>query len=202
MVAGDSNALAARPPAVTVAQSWPQLVANARGSTLVNTAIGGQTSAQIKARLPGDLALHSPEVLAIMMSANDSANGVSVSQGRQNMIDMIDMGQQAGARVTILMHHPFFHDGGTWLHGVGKQTYSFMKELGGLPDVQFVDVFDAFTRHLYYSGYNGSLASSSNPVMIPLYAPTASGTPDWIHLSAVGQSIPYDAVMMNPRACA
>lgn len=203
LINGDSNALAVR-NGVTHAQSWGKLVADARGHTLVNTAVGGDTTTQMKAHMASDLAQHQPEVVALMISANDTSQGLTVEQSRQNMLDMIDMCDQAGAKVTLYMHAPFFHDGGVWLHGVGKDIYAMMQELGGLPEVQFVDGFSYFTRHLYYSGYNGTLASGSNPVIKALYAPSYANpsVPDWIHMSAFGQKVFVEPTLMNPRACA
>lgn len=201
LVNGDSIAYAVR-PGVTLAQSAFQRIATARGLTLVNVAVPGDTTTQMKAHWAADLAAHNPGSVAIMMSANDSFKGVSVAQGRQNMIDMIDMAQAIGANVTIYMHPVFFHDGGIYLHNAGKQVYAFMKELGGISGVQFVDTFDYFCRHLFYSGYNGTLTSGSNPVMIPLFALDANGQPDWIHPSAVGQNLIVEPTLVNPRACA
>ena len=115
---------------------------------------------------------------------------------------MIDMAQQAGANVTIYMHTLFFHDAGVYNHGVGKHVYAFMKDLGGLPGVQFVDPFDYTMRYLFYNGYNGGLASINNPVIKPLYAPKdAIGTPDWLHPSALGQNLIVEPTLMNSRAC-
>lgn len=209
LVNGDSIAYAVR-PGVTQAQSAFQRIADARGLTLVNAAVPGYTTTQMlngdattpRASFADLLATHTPGAVAIMMSANDSYNGVSVAQGKQNMIDMIDMAQACGANVTIYMHPVFFHDGGVYLHGVGKDVYAFMQELGGRPGVQFVDVFGYFCRYLFYSGYNGQLASSSNPIMIPLFAPDANGQPDWLHPSAVAQNFIVEPTLMNPKACA
>lgn len=209
LVNGDSIAYAVR-PGVTLAQSAFKRIADARGLVLANCAVPGYSSAQMlngdpttpRASFSDLLTLHSPGAVAIMASANDSAKGLTTAQSKQNMLDMIDMAQTTGANVTIYMHPPFFHDGGTWLHGYGKEVYAFMKELGGLPGVQFVDAFDAFTRHLYYSGYNGQLASINNPVMRALFAPDVNGVPDWIHPSALGQNNIVDPTLMNPRACA
>jgi lysophospholipase L1-like esterase len=198
---GDSIPYAVR-PGVTYEQSAAKRIADARGLTLVNTAVPGHTTTQMLSHWATDLAAHSPAAAAIMMSANDSFNGVSWQQGRQNMIDMINMAQQSGASVTIFSHPLFFHDGGLYNHGVGKQVYAFMQELGGMPGVQFVNVFDYFLNYLFHKGYNGEQPSLQNPKIRPLYAPDANGQPDWLHPSAVGQNLIVEPTLMNPLACA
>ena len=201
LVNGDSIAYAVR-PGVTLEQSAFQRIAIARGLTLVNTAVPGHTTTQMKAHWAADLATHNAGAVAIMMSANNSFHGVSVAQSKIDMLDMIHMAQDTGANVTIMSHPLFIYGGGGYNHNYGKHIYDMMIELAGLPSIQYVDVYSYWFRYLYLNSFNGTVTASQNPVLIPLYAPDANGNPDWLHPSAVGQDLIVEPTLKNPQACA
>ena len=69
---------------------------------VVNASISGDTSAGGLARLPALLAEHKPEVVIIELGANDGLRGQSTTQLKQNLADMVDASQKAGAKVLLL----------------------------------------------------------------------------------------------------
>ncbi|MFJ7883457.1 arylesterase [Pseudomonas sp. NPDC096917] len=69
---------------------------------VVNASISGDTSAGGLARLPALLAEHQPQVVIVELGANDGLRGQSITQLKQNLADMVDASQKAGAKVLVL----------------------------------------------------------------------------------------------------
>ena len=69
---------------------------------VINASISGDTSAAGAARLPALLAAHHPEWVIIELGGNDGLRGLPPSQLQQNLTDMVQRSQKAGARVLIL----------------------------------------------------------------------------------------------------
>lgn len=69
---------------------------------VINASISGETSAGGLARLPDLLARHRPCVLAIELGANDGLRGLPLAQIRDNVAQMIALGDAAGAQVVLL----------------------------------------------------------------------------------------------------
>ncbi|MFP3514850.1 arylesterase [Pseudomonas sp. SIMBA_077] len=69
---------------------------------VVNASISGDTSAGGLARLPALLAEHKPQVVIVELGANDGLRGQPPAQLKQNLAEMIDDSQKAGAKVLLL----------------------------------------------------------------------------------------------------
>ncbi|KQB52451.1 esterase [Pseudomonas endophytica] len=69
---------------------------------VVNASISGDTSAGGLARLPALLTEHKPQVVIIELGANDGLRGQPPAQLKQNLAEMIDKSQKAGAKVLLL----------------------------------------------------------------------------------------------------
>lgn len=193
---GDSVTYGQR-PGVTLAQTFVQQVGVARGfANIVNTAVPGHTSTQMLSHWASDLATYNPSTVFIMASANNAANGISIAQNEADMVDMIEMALDAGARVTIASHWPYIES--TNLNGYALEEYDMMQRLAGLDHVQYVEVWCHMIRALFR---NGSV-SSADAYFRSLYALDGEGQPDWIHPSAIGHQLITELIMKNPRACA
>jgi len=193
---GDSVTYGQR-PGVSLAQTFVQKVGVARGfPNIVNTAVPGHTSTQMLSHWASDLATHNPSSVFIMASANNAANGVSISQNEADMVDMIEMAQSAGAKVTIASHWPYIDS--TNLNGYALEEYDMMQRLASLDGVQYVEVWCHMIRALFY---NGSV-SSSDAYFRSLYALDGGGQPDFIHPSAFGHQLITEVILKNPKACA
>ena len=70
--------------------------------SVVNASISGETSGGGRARLKPLLERHTPAVVILELGANDGLRGLSISQLRGNLEDMIVRSQKAGARVLLV----------------------------------------------------------------------------------------------------
>lgn len=92
---------------IAVAASWPQLLAQRLIEReppleLVNASISGETTSAGLARLPELLAQHAPRLLILELGANDGLRGLPLAQIRDNLATMMDLADDAGARVLLL----------------------------------------------------------------------------------------------------
>lgn len=71
-------------------------------ATVVNASISGDTSAGGRARLPGLLAQHRPTHVVIELGANDALRGLSLASTEENLLQMTQAAQTAGAQVLIV----------------------------------------------------------------------------------------------------
>ncbi len=114
-----TRALAADPPLIlVVGDSMSAEYGIARGSgwvallerklaaeripaRVVNASISGDTSAGGRARLPGLLKTHRPQVVVIELGGNDALRGLSLQMTEANLKAMTQAARQAGARVML-----------------------------------------------------------------------------------------------------
>jgi len=69
---------------------------------VVNASISGDTSAGGLARLPALLREHEPDIVIIELGGNDGLRGQPPAQLKRNLAAMVEMSQEADARVLIL----------------------------------------------------------------------------------------------------
>ncbi len=69
---------------------------------IVNASISGETSSGGLARLADVLARSKPQVLLIELGANDGLRGLPLQILRSNLVQMITLGREAGAKVGLI----------------------------------------------------------------------------------------------------
>jgi acyl-CoA thioesterase I len=69
---------------------------------VVNASISGETSAGALTRLPGLLQRHQPAVVVIELGGNDALRGLAPAELKANLARMVQLSQQAGAKVLLL----------------------------------------------------------------------------------------------------
>jgi acyl-CoA thioesterase-1 len=104
LVLGDSLSAAHNIP---VESGWVHLLGDRLakmepGWTVVNASISGETSLSGRNRLPALLEKTHPSVLVIELGANDGLRGLPLAKLRENLVAMVDAGQQAKARVVLV----------------------------------------------------------------------------------------------------
>jgi acyl-CoA thioesterase I len=104
LVVGDSISAAF---GLETSQGWvhllqERLVEGDESWRVVNASISGDTTAGGLARLDPLLEEHTPEVVILELGGNDGLRGQSPVQLKQNLAAMIEMSQEAGAKVLIL----------------------------------------------------------------------------------------------------
>ncbi len=84
-----------------VALLQQQLHEESTALQVVNGSVSGETTAGGLARLPAMLDAHQPDIVMLELGGNDGLRGLPVTSIRQNLERMIQMSQQAGARVIL-----------------------------------------------------------------------------------------------------
>ncbi|MBQ3004130.1 MAG: hypothetical protein IJD82_10380 [Clostridia bacterium] len=93
---------------ITAAGTWFSQAENELGVTVTNRGTGGQNSTEGREGLDAVLA-EKPDILLLSYGMNDSAidyKYVPLETYRQNIADMIERGQQAGAKVILVIENP------------------------------------------------------------------------------------------------
>ncbi len=104
LVLGDSISAAY---GMSLEQGWvallaDQLEASHPHTVVVNASISGETSGGGLRRLPQLLEQHQPRIVIIELGGNDGLRGYPVNRFRDNLREMAQLSQQAGARVIFL----------------------------------------------------------------------------------------------------
>ncbi|WP_239700556.1 arylesterase [Massilia sp. 9096] len=71
-------------------------------ATIVNASISGDTTSGGRSRLPALLAQHHPNVVVLELGANDGLRGLPVKSAEDNLRAMVDMAEQAHAKVLLV----------------------------------------------------------------------------------------------------
>jgi acyl-CoA thioesterase-1 len=85
-----------------VAQLAGRLHAQSTQYNVVNASISGETTAGGLRRLPALLQEHLPKVVIIELGANDGLRGYPLKSLQDNLVQLAQLSQQAGARVILL----------------------------------------------------------------------------------------------------
>jgi acyl-CoA thioesterase I len=85
-----------------VALMQSRLAAQGVRRNVINASISGETSSGGKTRLPELLAKHKPALVMLELGANDALRGLAISATQSNLKAMVQLAQQAGAKVLII----------------------------------------------------------------------------------------------------
>ncbi|MEP4484639.1 MAG: arylesterase [Halioglobus sp.] len=104
LVMGDSISAAY---GMSLEQGWVALMAGQMANThpdirIVNASISGETAAGGARRLPALLEEHEPSLVIIELGGNDGLRGYPVKSFRNDLRNMTELSQAAGAQVLIL----------------------------------------------------------------------------------------------------
>jgi acyl-CoA thioesterase-1 len=86
---------------------WVELLARRLQATgqdyqIHNSSISGDTTSGGIARLPDALERYKPEIVILELGSNDALRGLSLDMTENNLLRMVDMAQQAGARTLLI----------------------------------------------------------------------------------------------------
>ena len=92
---------------LAASQGWVALTAHKMATShprwkMVNASISGETTAGGAARIAAELKRHRPAVVVVELGANDGLRGLPLAQTRANIERIVQLSQQAGARVLLL----------------------------------------------------------------------------------------------------
>lgn len=71
-------------------------------ATVVNASVSGETTSGGRSRLPALLREHQPSVVVIELGGNDALRGFSLAHTEDNLTQMVQAAQQAGAKVLLV----------------------------------------------------------------------------------------------------
>lgn len=86
----------------TEGNSYPSILAQLCGRTVVNGGVSGETTAQGVKRLPGLLDEVQPELLLVLEGGNDILRNVDPAQIKHNLATMIEQAQKLGIQVVLI----------------------------------------------------------------------------------------------------
>ncbi len=173
---------------ITALSTWPQSVAQSLNMKLVNSGIGGNTTAHGLARFERDVAAHDPDFVIMAFGSNDfnrEDNGsprLDLASYKANLQTFVDNVKALGAE-PILMTPPFISPsaaGGASLYpegsvNAGLDTYvNAMREIADVNGVGLIDM-----HAVCDSGYSVSSFLIS----------------DGVHLSSQGNSVYTDTIV-------
>jgi acyl-CoA thioesterase-1 len=100
LVVGDSISAAY---GMSLEQGWVALLAShLDGHSVVNASISGDTTSGALRRLPTLLQEHKPSVVILELGGNDGLRGYPINQFRDNLLKLVTLSTEAGARVVLL----------------------------------------------------------------------------------------------------
>jgi acyl-CoA thioesterase I len=104
LVFGDSLSAAygIRPEQGWVALLTQRLQVQEYGYQIVNASVSGETSSGGLERLPRALQLHQPQIVILELGANDGLRGLPIGTMRENLVQMIGLVQESGARLLLV----------------------------------------------------------------------------------------------------
>ncbi len=82
--------------------SYPEVLADLTGRTVINAGISGELTASGLQRLPALLDRHDPDLLILMEGGNDILAGLDPAIIRQNLAAMIELTQARGITVILI----------------------------------------------------------------------------------------------------
>ena len=68
----------------------------------MNASVSGETTSGGLQRLPRALELNKPQILVLELGANDALRGLPLTNAKDNLSKMVELGTKAGARVLLV----------------------------------------------------------------------------------------------------
>ena len=92
---------------IRVEQGWVSILqrkldSQGYGYHVTNASVSGETTAGGLARLPRALNVHKPGIVIIELGGNDGLRALPIAQMRANLMRMVTLSEEAGARVLLV----------------------------------------------------------------------------------------------------
>lgn len=139
LILGDSISAAYN---MEISQSWPSLLQDrlqqdGYAYEVFNSSISGETTQGGITRLPRLLEKHQPGIVVIELGGNDGLRGLPIEVTQQNLSSMIELSQQAGARVVLAEMRIPPNYGRSYTEKF-NQTYTTLEESFGVTLLPFI----------------------------------------------------------------
>lgn len=83
-------------------QAWPTHLAARSGWKIVNAGVSGDTTSNALERLPDLLETHLPKLVIVEIGGNDMLRRMDLRQSEANLLAIVDLARERGARVVLL----------------------------------------------------------------------------------------------------
>ncbi|NCC25421.1 MAG: arylesterase [Deltaproteobacteria bacterium] len=83
-------------------KSYPEVLSEALGLTVVNAGVPGEVSAEGRARIPGLLDRHQPDLVILCHGGNDFLRRLDEGRTRENISAMLDLIRSQGRDVVLI----------------------------------------------------------------------------------------------------
>ncbi|TRX55721.1 arylesterase [Thalassomonas sp. M1454] len=83
-------------------QSYPTVLADLTGLTVINAGVSGETTEQGLLRLPGLLDKHQPDLVILLEGGNDILRNINLSKTKTNLALMIESMHARGIEVVLI----------------------------------------------------------------------------------------------------
>lgn len=120
------------------------------GTEVINASISGETTQGGLTRLPALLSRHKPDLVVVELGANDGLRGTPLPLIRQNLLQLIRLSQDAGARVLLIGMRLPPNYGPRYTDGFHK-LFADVAQARQVPDVPFLMDGVALDRSLLQS---------------------------------------------------
>lgn len=144
------------------------------GYRVVNASVSGETTTGGLTRLPRALDRHKPAIVLLELGGNDGLRGLPLATTRANLLRMIQLSQQAGARVVLVGMKIPPNYGPRYTQGF-EQIFSDLAREYRLPLVPFLLDKVALTAGMMQEDGLHPTARGQ-PVMLDNVWPTLRGT--------------------------
>jgi len=112
----------------------------------INFGIRGQTTAQMLARFPRQVAGHGYRQVVILGGTNDTLLGVGQDVTLANLARMVDLARSAGVEPVLAEIPPLYYEDGRLL-GQSRLLNARIRGLAAQKEVRLVDYYDALLGH-------------------------------------------------------
>ncbi|MCH7371573.1 GDSL-type esterase/lipase family protein [Aeromonas sp. MR16] len=136
------------------AQSYPSVLANLSGHTVINGGVSGEISLVGRARLPALLAEHKPALVILLEGGNDILRGSGEGALKDNLAAMIEAAQGSGAQVMLVgvPRKSLFADGAP-LYGELAERYGLVLDNDSIGELLRSPELKSDSVHFNEQGY-------------------------------------------------
>lgn len=134
--------------------AYPAMLAKQTGLSVINAGVPGEVSAEGRARLPGLLEQHRPQLVILCHGGNDILRRLDTEEARRNIAAMVDAIRAHGADVVLLGVPRFGLVAGAapWYPEIAEQ-YGIAYDGNVIPDLQRSPAHKSDSVHFNAEGY-------------------------------------------------
>ncbi|MFB4281952.1 SGNH/GDSL hydrolase family protein [Nonomuraea sp. MTCD27] len=120
-----------------------------RGHEFVNAGVNGNTTADLRQRVDGDIVACRPAAVTILIGTNDVRNGVPLEEYRANLDAIVDrVRARTGARVALVSLPPLGEDLGSEINGRLGAYNAVIREVAARARADYLPLYERVVEEL------------------------------------------------------